>query len=401
MVFATPILRAMTDRKLRLGAVGLGRAFSLMLPTFLLHTRIALVAGADPRAEARAAFLADTGGKAYATIEELCADRDVDAVYISTAHELHAAHACYAASQGKHLLVEKPMALTLADCAAITDAAKKAGVALVVGHSHSFDRPIARTRELIASGMFGPVRMINALNYTDWLYRPRRPEELADGGGVLFNQAPHQVDVVTLLAGRRVTRVRAQAGAWDKARPVPAAYSALLSFEDGAFASLTYSGFAHFDSDELMQWVGEGGQKKDPAAYGAARRALAGATREAEIDMRAARGYGRSPGAATAAVPQKHPHFGFLVISCEAADLHPLPDGVRIYGNDAVRFDPLPAPAVPRGEVMDELVAAVFDGKTPLHGGEWGYATIEVCLAMQTSAQEAREITLQRKIGAD
>ena len=82
MVFATPILRAMTDRKLRLGAVGLGRAFSLMLPTFLCsHTRIALVAGADPRARKHAPpSSADTGGKAYATIEELCADPEVDAV---------------------------------------------------------------------------------------------------------------------------------------------------------------------------------------------------------------------------------------------------------------------------------------------------------------------------------
>jgi phthalate 4,5-cis-dihydrodiol dehydrogenase len=48
---------------------------------------------------------------------------------------------------------------------------------------------------------------------------------------------------------------------------------------------------------------------------------------------------------------------------------------------------------------MDELVAAVFERKVPLHGGERGYATIEVCLAMQTSAQEGREISLQRKVG--
>ena len=74
---------------------------------------------------------------------------------------------------------------------------------LVVGHSHSFDAPILRTRELIASGAFGAVRMINALNYTDFLYRPRRPEELdtAQGGGAVFNQAAHQVDIVRLLGG--------------------------------------------------------------------------------------------------------------------------------------------------------------------------------------------------------
>ena len=252
----------MTERKLRLGAVGLGRAFSLMLPTFMRHPRIELVAGADPREDAQNAFAKDFGGKAYGTIEELCADPAVEVVYISTPHELHTSQACYAAQKRKHLLVEKPMALSLEDCTAITNAARDAGVALVVGHSHSFDAPIARTRELIAGGRYGALRMIHALNYTDWLYRPRRPEELRDGGGVLFNQAPHQVDVIRLLGGGKVKSVRAQAGAWDESRPTIAAYSALLTFENGAFASLTYSGFAHFDSDELMNWIGEGGQTK-------------------------------------------------------------------------------------------------------------------------------------------
>jgi phthalate 4,5-cis-dihydrodiol dehydrogenase len=386
----------MNEKKLRLGAVGLGRAFSLMLPTFLRHPRIALVAGADPRAEARGAFTADTGGTAYATVDEMCTRADIDAVYIATPHELHAADAARAAAHGKHLLVEKPMALTLTDCAAIRDAAAKAGVVLVVGHSHSFDAPIARTRELIADGRFGRVRMIQALNYTDWLYRPRRPEELADGGGVLFNQAPHQVDVVMMLAGSRVTSVRAQAGTWDAARPVPAAYSALLSFANGAFASLTYSGFAHYDSDALMQWIGEGGQKKDPAAYGAARRALSGVTPEAEVEMRAARGYGKSRrAAATDSASLQHPHFGFVIVSCDLADLQPQPDGVRIYGNDALRFEPLPPPAIPRGEVIDELVAAVFDDKPPIHDGDWGYAVMETSFAMQKSARENREIALR------
>ncbi len=265
----------MTERNLRLGAVGLGRAFSLMLPTFLRHPRIELVAGADPREDAQKAFARDFDGRAYATIEDLCGDPNVEAVYISTPHELHTAQATYAAGKRKHLLIEKPLALSLEDCAAITDAARAAGVALVVGHSHSFDAPIARTRELIASGDYGALRMIHALNYTDWLYRPRRPEELRDGGGVLFNQAPHQVDVIRLLGGGRVKSVRAQAGAWDDSRPATGAYSALLTFESGAFASLTYSGFAHFDSDELMNWVGEGGQTKNPESYGGARRKLA------------------------------------------------------------------------------------------------------------------------------
>ena len=156
--------------------------------------------------------------------------------------------------------------------------ARDAGVVLIVGHSHSFDQPIVKAREIIAGGSVGTLRMITAAYYTDFLYRPRRPEELdtAQGGGVIYNQAPHQVDVVRLLGGGLVRSVRANVGAWDAARRTEGAYQALLTFEDGATASLTYSGYAHFDGDELADWIAESGLPKDPARYGATRRALAG-----------------------------------------------------------------------------------------------------------------------------
>ena len=122
------------------------------------------------------------------------------------------------------------------------------------------------------------VRMITALDFTDFLYRPRRPEELATaaGGGAVFNQAAHQVDIVRLLAGGKVRSVRAFTGSWDRARPTEGAYACMLGFDNGVFATLTYSGYAHFDSDEFMGWIGEMGQKKDPTTYGTARRGLAG-----------------------------------------------------------------------------------------------------------------------------
>ena len=93
-----------------------------MLPTFVARSaRIALVAAADPRPEARARFAADFSANAYETVEELCADPAVEIVYVATPHQHHAAHAILAAQHGKHVLVEKPMALTLADCAAMID----------------------------------------------------------------------------------------------------------------------------------------------------------------------------------------------------------------------------------------------------------------------------------------
>ena len=183
----------------------------------------------------------------------------IDVVYVASPHQHHAGQAVLAARNGKHVLVEKPMALTLADCQAMIDAARQAHVHLMVGPSHSFDAPIRRTRELIESGDFGAVRMINAINYTDYLYRPRRPEELdtAQGGGAVFNQAAHQVDIVRLLGGGRVRSLRGATGAWDPARPTEGAYSALLTFHDNVFASLSYGGYGHFDSDEFHGWIGE------------------------------------------------------------------------------------------------------------------------------------------------
>lgn len=391
---------------LRLGVAGLGRAFVLMLPTLVHHPRVRLVAAADPRPEARAAFERDFAGRAHETVEALCADPAVDAVYVATPHGMHAEHVRLAAAGGKHVLVEKPMALAVEDCLAMIEAARAAGVRLLVGHSHSFDLPYLRARALIETGAFGAVRMINALNFTDFLHRPRRPEELdtARGGGAVYNQAPHQVDVVRLLAGAPARGVRAAAGVWDPVRPTEGAYNAFLAFEGGAAASLSYSGHGRFSTDELCGWIGEMGQPRDPDAYGEARRRLRGVRPGAEeTAFRERRAYGTGLDASEArraSPPPAHNHFGFVLVSCERADLRPMPDGVIIYGEEERRFEAVPPPAVARAEVMDELAAAVLDGMPPLHSGEWGLATVEVCQAMLISAREGREVPLRHQAGA-
>ena len=376
-------------KKLRIGVAGLGRAFTLMAPTFAADARVELVAVADPRPEARLDFQ----GKSYSSVEELCKDPAVEVVYVATPHQFHAEQARLAASHGKHLLVEKPMALTLEDCRSMIDAARRASVALVVGHSHSFDRPILQARKIIEQGLVGKVRIITAFNFTDFLYRPRRREELATelGGGVVFNQAAHHVDMVRLLGGGEVRSVRAATGAWDRSRPTEGAYCAFLIFRNGAFASMVYSGYAHFDSDEFSGWIGESGQRKDPAQYGLARQLLR-STRD-ELALK----YGRSE-FKTNADQVMHSHFGTLIVSCDKADLRPLPSGVMIYGDAEQRLDPLPPPEVPRAEVIDELYGAIVEGRAPLHGGEWALATMEVCLAILGSAREQKEVALQNQI---
>ncbi len=396
------------ERPLRLGVVGLGRAFMLMLPTLARHPLVRLVAASDPREEARRQFETDfstseEAAKTYGSVETLCADATVEALYIASPHQFHVAHVRLAASHGKHILVEKPMALTLADCEAMIAAAREGGVHLMVGHSHSYDLPYLRAAALIRSGRFGAPRMITATNYTDFLYRPRRPEELdtAQGGGVVFSQGAHQVDVVRLLAGGMARTVRAVTGRFDPARPTEGAYQAFLTFENGASATLTYSGYGRYDSDEQMGWIGELGQRRDPEGYGAARRALAAiATPEEEAALKNTRAYGLAKVAA-AAMPAAHNHFGPVLVSCDRADLRPLADGVMIYENERRWLDPLPAPQVPRAEVIDELHAAVRRNVAPLHCGAWGMATLEVCLAILDSAHTGREVELRHQVAAD
>src|SRR3954470_7498836 len=130
-------------RTIGIGVAGLGRAFSLMAPTLAADARVRLVAAADPRAEACRQFETEFGGRTYATVEELCADRSVDVVYIATPHQFHAEHARLAFKAGRHALIEKPMALSLDECREMIQGASTAGKRLIVGHSHSFDAPIA------------------------------------------------------------------------------------------------------------------------------------------------------------------------------------------------------------------------------------------------------------------
>ena len=372
----------------RVGVVGLGRAFMLSLPAFRSDGRVRLVAASELREESRRAFVHEFGGRAFETVEELCRDPDVELVYIASPHELHVSHVLTAAAGGKHVLVEKPLAVSLSDAEAMVAACAKAGVMLLVGPSHSYDRQIQLARSIIDSGDVGKVRLINTLNYTDFLYRPRRPEELQTdrGGGVIFSQGVHQVDIVRLLAGGLVRDVAALTGNWDPRRATEGAYTALLSFDD-AMANITYSGYAHFDSDEWMDNIGELGVRKDPASYGKARKALENVVDpDDEIRLKTARTYG--VGDASGPQPETYEHFGPLIVSCDRADMRITPYGIHLYNHTDRTFRPTPRFQYPRSEVIDVIFSALRRSVLPAQTGAWGLASLEVCHAiLQASAQ--------------
>lgn len=382
--------------RIRLGIIGLGRAAGVMLPSFAAHPDIEIVAAADPLVAARERFASVFGGAVFADARAMIEGAALDAVYIASPHQFHVEHALLAAGAGKHFIIEKPLALTLDECDQIVAAARAAGVITLVGHTQGFNPALRRMRAIIESGELGRLRMMNNLVYGDFLYRPRRPEELdtRQGGGILYNQVPHQLEMIRVLAREPIRAVRATTGIWDAQRPTEGAMTAFVEFDSGVSASLTYSGYDHFDSDALCGWIGTGGRLRQ-AAHGAARRRLAAAGSGSETAARTARGF--TGGGAVQQAPPCQPHFGFLLVSCERGDMRVSAQGVEIFDDAGVREIVLPPCRVApdRDLVVDEFVLGVRTGQAPLQDVAWGRETMRAVLALLHSGQQRREIMLK------
>jgi 1,5-anhydro-D-fructose reductase (1,5-anhydro-D-mannitol-forming) len=153
-------------------------------------------------------------------LEEFLAS-DVDAVYISSRNDEHADQAIAAARAGKHILLEKPMALTLAEARAIVAAADEAGVQLAVNH-HLPGSPLHVTaRRLVAEGRIGSLYSAR-INHAVLLPEGLRGWRLADvpGGGVVYDITVHDASVLNRLFGgapRRVTALGVAQASWNQA----------------------------------------------------------------------------------------------------------------------------------------------------------------------------------------
>ena len=123
---------------------GLGVASTQIMPPIAALPYIKITAAADTRTDALGKFRETYGGETFPSVEAMCESADVDAIYVATPNPLHAKHAIAAAERGKHVIVEKPMATSIAECDAMNKAAEKYGVKLLCGHTHSFDPPIRK-----------------------------------------------------------------------------------------------------------------------------------------------------------------------------------------------------------------------------------------------------------------
>lgn len=380
---------------LSIGMLGMGNAGLAFVPAIRKHPEFELAAFVEPNDDARSAAEAQHGVPGHATLAQLLASGPrLDAVCIASPTEYHTAQALEAIDAGLHVLVEKPMAITLEDARVMVHAARDRGVTLLVGHSHSYDLPIRKMAEVIASGRLGAVRMAHNWCFTDWIYRPRRPDELDIrlGGGVTFRQGSHQFDVLRLLCGGQVRRVRARAFDLDHERRSIGAHCVYLDFENGAVATAVYNGYGGFQTTEILDGLSEWGFPAPEQGWSVKRRGEGGRDAAAEIQAKQAR--------AGKVIPDQapfHPFFGITLVSCERGDIRQSPKGLYVYDRDGVEEITFPTDRTPRDLVLDELGDAIRGRSAAVHDGQWGMANLEVCLAAIASSERSAEVELKEQ----
>jgi predicted dehydrogenase len=194
------------NARLRTAIVGCGKVGGIHARALAVvpESEFAAVCDAD-FARARA-FGEQYGVAAFGSVEEMLGRAHIDAVMVCTPHPLHRAAAVAAAEAGAHVLVEKPLAATLADCDAMIEAAHAHGVRLSSVSQRRFYEPVARVKAAIDAGKIGaPVLgTVVMLSWRDEAYYrsdPWRGRWDTEGGGVLVNQAPHHLDLLRWFMG--------------------------------------------------------------------------------------------------------------------------------------------------------------------------------------------------------
>ncbi len=394
-----------TPRKqMRMGLVGLGAASTHILRALDSYPNIEVTAAADVRPEALEAWQRLRPGATYQSVEAMVASDEVDAVYVATPNYLHCEHVLAAVAAGKDVIVEKPIATSLAECDQMIEAADAAGVRILAGHTHSFDAPITAMTELIEQGAIGDVYMLHNLYYTDWLYRGRAPDEVdtARGGGVVYRQGPHGIDVIRQLAGRPVTRVTAQTTELDAARPTHGSYTAYLEFGKDLVATIVFSGYGFFDSSELTWNRGELGAPRPLDTNSVNRQRVLGFANTAEEheyknSVRLA-GPEAENWLAVLDCPEDqraHPFYGLTIVSGTKGDLRQSEFGLYIYDGDGRREIPVAKAPLEREAELDVLYRAWRDDVALIgHDARWAKDTLAVCLAIIESSQRGEPVTL-------
>ncbi len=203
-------------RQLGVALVGLGSYSAGLLGPALRETRHCRLAGVVTGSPAKGAQWARDYGfpeqniHGYGTMARLAANRDIDIVYVVTPNALHAEHAIAAAKAGKHVICEKPMGVSVAECDAIIAACAAAQVRLSMGYRLHFDPYHEELRRLVRTGEAGPFRKIHGGFAFTMGSRQWRATKTLAGGGALMDLGVYVIQEACMAAGAAPVAVTAR-----------------------------------------------------------------------------------------------------------------------------------------------------------------------------------------------
>ena len=250
--------------RLRWGLVGAGDiARKRVAPALRDLPNTEFVSVSRSRAGLAESFAAEFGApKWFGDWHEQIMDEEIDAVYLATPVNVHAEQTIAAAEAGKHVLCEKPMALTVRECDEMIAACRANNVKLGIAYYRRFYPVIDRVKQIIASGEIGRISFaqINAFEYFDPAPdHPRRwfVEKEKSGGGPMIDFGCHRIEVFANLLGP-VRRLRSIVSNDVFGRGVEDTASAIFQFDSGACASLTVT-HATTDAQDTLDVYGTNG----------------------------------------------------------------------------------------------------------------------------------------------
>ena len=193
------------------------------------------------------------GSGSFGSYQEAAADPRVEALYLCTPHYLHLEHVTLSARAGKHVLVEKPIARTVAEAEEIMQEARQAGVNLMVAENYRFMAVVRQAKELIEAGAIGHLRLIQLQE--EGPFRPAgwRDSRDLNGGGVFIDGGIHKVDVLTFLAGRPQTVYAAAPRRADPNLDAEDALVVVTTSETGVVGVINHSSAE--TQDPAPKWV--------------------------------------------------------------------------------------------------------------------------------------------------
>ena len=256
---------------INVGILGCGKIAQVRhIPEYAENPDVKLAAFYNPSRKRAEEQAEKYGGKVYDTAEELLADRSIDAVSICAANYAHAELSIKAMEAGKHVLCEKPMATTLADCEAMVECAKRTGKFLMIGHNQRLARAHVEAKRLIDQGLIGDIITFRTTfghgGPETWAINPGKNVWFFDkkkaAMGVMADLGVHKTDLIQFLTGQRVVRTTARLVTLDKRGED----GELIGVDDNAVCIYEMSGGAF--GTMTASWTYYGAEDNSTVLYG-------------------------------------------------------------------------------------------------------------------------------------